>query len=326
MPVKNAAPFLRDCLDSILKQSWHNWELIAIDDHSDDNSKEILESYCKTDSRIRLYTNEGAEIIAALKTAYKNCNGNYIHRMDADDLMAENKLNALYQLLIQSGKEHVATALVEYFSAEGLQEGYQKYATWLNGLCKNHSHWDEIYKECVIASPNWLIRREDLEACGAFHQQQYPEDYDLVFRFYRQQLKVVAVDEVLHLWRDHPQRSSRTLEVYKDNDFFELKWEYFQQLERVPNRPLMIWGAGKKGKKLAKLLKNQSIDFEWLSNNPKKHGKEIYEQLLKSFREILNRKNPQIIVAVGQKGAKKEIKHFLEENGLKENINYYFFC
>ena len=59
IPFKNTALYLDDCISSIIKQTYSNWELIIVDDVSDDNSYNIVESYAKNDSRIRLLKNKG---------------------------------------------------------------------------------------------------------------------------------------------------------------------------------------------------------------------------------------------------------------------------
>ena len=83
----------------------------------------------------------------------------------------------------------MATGLVKYFSETTLGDGYQKYEQWLNQLTLENRNFEDIYKECVIPSPAWMCHRDDLDNCGGFAQQQYPEDYDLCFRFYKNKLK-----------------------------------------------------------------------------------------------------------------------------------------
>ncbi len=325
MPVKNAEPFLIECIESILNQSETNWELIAVNDHSSDSSKQILTDFAKKDQRIRVFDNIENGIIPALKTAYTNSSGNFISRMDADDRMPPNKLGALKGILLKSGKGHVATGKVSYFSADELSDGFKKYEEWLNQLCDNQTHWNEIYKECVVPSPCWMIYREDFEKCDGFNSTIYPEDYDLVFRFYKANFKVIPSHEILHYWRDHNERASRNLPQYQENGFFKLKVTYFIELDYDKNRPLVLWGAGKKGKIVAKLLQQKQIPFEWVSNNPNKHGKEIYNQLMASFESILKKDNPQVLINVAQKNAKEEIIDFLGRLELKEGKDYWFF-
>lgn len=325
MPMKNASAFLKECLESILSQNTTNWELIVVDDHSTDDSVRIVQRYAKSDNRIRLIQNKGQGIIPALQTAFSESVGGFIHRMDADDIMPEEKLFQLKRLLSNKEKGIVATGNVKYFSEDGVSGGYLKYEQWLNGLCDTNTHWKEIYKECVIASPCWMLRREDFELCGAFNSSIYPEDYDLVFRFYKAGFKVLSSDKVLHLWRDHPQRSSRTHEHYQQNSFFEIKLHYFLEMNYRKDRPLVLWGAGKKGKIMVKLLQSKNIAFKWISNNPNKHGKEIHDQLLYSYEDILSHHQSQIIVTVAQRNAKEEIIKFLNFKGLQEGKQVWFF-
>ena len=59
MPVKNAGPFLKECLDSVLSQTEANWELVAVNDGSTDDSLGILESYAYQDNRVKVLENAG---------------------------------------------------------------------------------------------------------------------------------------------------------------------------------------------------------------------------------------------------------------------------
>jgi len=325
MPFKNAAPYLEACMESIIKQTEKNWELLAVNDHSSDKSYEIVRYYAEKDNRIKIFNNKGDGIIPALQTGYEFAKGDMIHRMDADDLMPERKLKLLSDQLVKVGRGNVVTGKVEYFAAKGVGEGYQQYENWLNTLCDNHSHWQSIYKECVVASPAWLVYKDDFEACGGFQSDIYPEDYDLVFRFYKTGYSVKAVPEVVHLWRDHPDRASRNHPHYKTNTFFELKLHYFFELDRVENRPLVLWGAGPKGKLMAKLLKAGKQEFVWASNNPNKHGHDIYNQIMHSIDEIMQLRSPQILITIAQRNAQIEIRNYLDKYQLKEHQDYLFF-
>ena len=210
MPVRNAGPWLEACLSSILAQNTTNWELIAVNDGSTDNSAALLHQWASRDARITVLENTGTGIIAALRTAYAIARGTYITRMDADDIMPNEKLSTLDLHLSQAGKGHVVIGRVEYFSENTLGEGYQNYAAWLNQLVDSGAVFFAIYKECVIPSPCWMMHREDLDAIGAFSPNDYPEDYDLCFRMYAAGLSVIGVQQVLHRWRDHSARASRT--------------------------------------------------------------------------------------------------------------------
>ncbi|WP_422859794.1 glycosyltransferase family 2 protein [Flagellimonas sp. S174] len=326
IPFKNTELFLKDCLDSILKQTYTHWEAILIDDASTDSSLEIVSQYKKKDTRIKVFANNGQGIIPALQTAYKNCNGQFITRMDSDDIMLPQRLKKMMDSLVLSGEGHLAVGQVKYFSDRGISNGYERYEAWLNRLTSSGTNYKEIYKECVVPSPCWMVFRSDFEQCGGFNSNRYPEDYDLTFRFYQNGLKIIPCDEVLHLWRDYDSRTSRTSEHYAQNYFLDIKLHYFLKLDYNPDRPLMIWGAGFKGKSIAKGLLEKDVDFVWLCDNPNKIGKKIYDQPLHHFSRISSISEPQSIITVANEDEQKKIISFFDQLGHVMSKDYFFFC
>ena len=325
-PFKNTETFLAECLDSIISQTYTNWELLIVDDASTDNSYDLVNSYSVKDERIKLIKNNGNGIIDALRLAFENSKGEYITRMDSDDVMPKNKLKVLVHSLMRYGKQHVAVGKVNYFSEEGISNGYERYEKWLNDLTQEGANYSEIYKECVIPSPCWMIHRDDLITCDAFNPNIYPEDYDLTFRFYKYGMKCIPCDQVLHHWRDYSTRTSRTHEHYAQNYFLDIKLHYFLELDYDPNRILTVWGAGFKGKHIAKMLKKRKMPFIWICNNPKKIGKHIYKIELHSFKYLNELENPQSIVTVANERSQTRIKAYFKEQQMFPMKDYFFFC
>jgi len=326
IPFKNTEIYLSDCLDSIINQTYGHWEVLIVDDHSTDFSYQLVEQYVLKDKRIKLFKNKGQGIIDALKLAFSNSQGTFITRMDSDDIMHPDKLKIMTTNLTAYGRKHVAVGLVKYFSETGIQEGYKTYEDWLNKLTRAGNNYTEIYKECVIPSPCWMLYRDDLIACGAFNHNRYPEDYDLTFRFYKHQIKCISCDTVLHFWRDYSTRTSRTHVHYAQNHFTALKIHFFLDIDYNKTKTLTIWGAGTKGKIIAKTLVEKNIPFEWICDNPNKIGRAIYGKTLKDFQELEHIENPQSIVTVANKKAQKEIRNYLNELNLKPVKDYVFFC
>ena len=326
VPFKNTEAYIGECLNSILKQSYSNWEAIFIDDGSNDSSYAIVDAISNQDGRIKAYKNEGTGIIKALKTAFKNCSGAYITRMDSDDIMSPNRLEVMTESLLLYGRQHLAVGQVHYFREDGLSDGFARYERWLNRLTKIGSNYSEIYKECVIPSPCWMLHREDFVACEGFKPNRYPEDYDLAFRFYKAGYTCIPCDKILLYWRDYSTRTSRTHENYAQNSFLDLKVHYFLDLNYDESRPLVIWGAGTKGKTLAKLLLSFEIPFFWICDNPKKIGKHIYEQELLNFDYLEQLNHAQSIVTVANDQAQIEIKQYFKKHNMQSMIDYFFFC
>lgn len=326
IPFKNTETFIGQCVDSILKQTYNNWEAIFVNDSSDDKSFTIIENISKAESRVKPFNNTGNGIINALQTAYGHCKGEYITRMDSDDIMTPNRLEIMVKSLEKHGRQHVAIGQVHYFRADGLSDGFARYEKWLNGLTKTGLNYSEIYKECVIPSPCWMLHRDDFKACDGFNPSRYPEDYDLAFRFYKADYTCIPCDDVLLHWRDYSARTSRTHANYAQNHFLELKVHYFLELNYDANRPLAIWGAGAKGKTLAKLLIKHSIPFYWICDNPKKIGKHIYDKKLLNFDYLAELNHPQSIVTVANEDAQKEIEVYFDNQNMQSMLDYFFFC
>lgn len=326
IPFKNTAQFLPECLNSIISQTYQNWEVIAINDHSSDSSLTIAKDFSQKDIRIKVYTNSGNGIIEALRDAYSKCTGEFITRMDSDDIMTEKKVEVLVNSLQEFGKGHLSVGQVKYFSAGGVGDGYARYEKWLNKLTRYGNNFSEIYKECTIPSPCWMVFREDFEVSGAFEPNRYPEDYDLAFRFREAGLKCIPCNEVLLLWRDYDTRTSRTSEYYAQNYFLDIKLHYLLKQDYIKNRPLVVWGAGKKGKTIAKSLIDSSIDFTWICDNPNKIGKSIYNVEMKPYQYLKELKNPQSIITVANQEAQKTIHSYLNKLEHEAMKDYFFFC
>lgn len=326
IPFKNTAVYFEQCLHSIQKQDYKNWEVLAVNDHSDDASVSIIERFAKNDDRFKIHTNDASGIITALRMAYANSSGTYITRMDADDHMAAYRISSMVNALMKKGKGSVAIGQVHYFSEKGINEGYRKYEEWLNVLTATGTNYEEIYKECVIPSPCWMVHRTDLDACGAFIPNRYPEDYDLAFRFYEKGLTCIPCSEILHYWRDYDMRTSRTSAHYAQNNFLEIKLHYFLKLDYEPAKKLVVWGAGKKGKSIAKSLTERHIPFTWVCDNPKKIGKDIYGVCLAHYSELESIKMPQCIVTVANEGEQSAIRSFFDTLKQIPSQDYFFFC
>lgn len=325
IPAKNESAFIHDCLSSIYEQDFLDWEAIVVDDHSEDDTAEIIAEFTSVDDRFKLLTNKGTGIINALRTAYSHSSGSLITRMDADDIMRPNKLSLLSNKLEQFGKGHLAVGGVHYFSAGEVKSGFRNYEQWLNQLTAEGSNFNDIFRECPIPSPNWMMYREDLDEIGAFKSERYPEDYDLAFRMCLAGLKVIPCDQITHEWRDYPTRTSRTNEHYKDHTFTEIKWDYFKNYYRDPSKILVIFGTGYRGKKLARQLIEANVDFQWVSHNEEKIGKHIYDVLIEPLSRFVW-KNKQIIATIANERGRTEVNALASKNSFILNKDIFHFA
>tara|TARA_B110001452_G_scaffold167522_1_gene139981 strand:+ start:68 stop:1042 length:975 start_codon:yes stop_codon:yes gene_type:complete len=305
IPFKNPLSYFEDCLKSVINQSYKNLQIILVNDHSTDNSEKLALKFSKEDSRIELVNNIGKGIVDALNTGSEIARGKYITRMDADDIMSKNKIEILRSLIEEKKTMFIAVGSVKYFaSKKPMGNGYLKYAKWLNELTSNEKNFEEIYKECTIPSSCWMMNRSDFENIKGFKKLNYPEDYDFLFRVYYNGIKLTTTKEIIHLWRDHPMRTSRNSKDYLFENFIPLKVKYLLKNELKKKEELVLWGSGKKGKLVAKKLIENNCSFTWISNNQKKIGLEIYHQKIQSTSMLKTEKKKLIICSISSKDFK----------------------
>ena len=324
MPAKNSSEYIDECLDSIISQSFEDWELIIVDDFSSDNTVEIIQGYSLQDSRIQLLKNDSPGIIPALQSALEASKGEFITRMDSDDVMPAQRLELMYEVLRSSSPKTLVTGMVKYFGSHQVSKGYQKYESWLNQRVYANDHWQWIYRECIVASPNWMLRKKDLLSAGGFDNLSYPEDYDLMLQLYHDGFKIETVNSVTLLWREHPMRTSRNSEHYNQEHFFRLKLRHFV-IHTLGKSELVLWGTGVKGSLTASILKEHQVTYQWMDLMKAVSKKNLAGKSITSFRNIESINNFKLLIAVYPKEPHlTEMLTYLEKQGLKMGKDFWF--
>lgn len=147
IPIYNCAPYLEDCLISVLSQSLIDLEVICVDDASTDNSWKILSEFAQMDPRVRLFRHqENRGQAAARNTALDLARGQMIYMLDADDWIVEGALQKMYEYMVSDDldvlgfenrqfaedevfAEQAATVLFSYEDTEGLYNGRDAFVT-----------------------------------------------------------------------------------------------------------------------------------------------------------------------------------------------------
>jgi len=181
LPVYNGEPYLQGGLDSILKQTYSHWELIAIDDGSTDASLSTLKHYAKQDKRIKVYSlNKNVGIAKALNHAIKHAQGQFIARMDADDVMYPNRLTLQIKYLLSHPDTVIIGGQCTLINTQGKTIGNKHFPLTHDG----------IYQLALLRSPMQhpavMINRGLLpKNFNWYYSSQVPaEDLDLYFRLF----------------------------------------------------------------------------------------------------------------------------------------------
>lgn len=318
-PMKNASGWVTETIESIRQQSMEEWELIVIDDHSEDNSFAIVSLLREKDSRIRVFRNEGKGIISALNQAFVLAKGTYVTRMDADDLMPENRLQWMVDALEELPEKAIVTGKVRYFSEAPVSEGYLKYENWLNNRIEHNDFYDHIFRECIVASPNWMGRTSEFHDYRLFEALNYPEDYDLCFHWMKNGFRIYPVGETTLLWREHPLRTSRNSDHYQQRSFFRLKLNWLMHLYPFPVS-VGIVGMGAKGKICAEHFFEKEYPFRLYDLKFKNFNSPLFGKTVMPPESV----DDEIVLIARYPEVLDEIQVFIEQKGYEIGKNAFW--
>src|SRR5712664_125090 len=119
MPVYNAQSYLSIAIESVLTQSFRHFELLIVDDGSNDGSSDILQRYEMEDPRIRVFRKNNSGISETLNLGLSKAHGDFIARLDADDLMYPNRLQVQFEFLRNNPSVAFCGSFFEFIDDQG---------------------------------------------------------------------------------------------------------------------------------------------------------------------------------------------------------------
>jgi glycosyltransferase involved in cell wall biosynthesis len=318
LPVHNAQHTLDICLESLFRQRESDWECVAVDDGSSDESAARLAHAAATDTRFRVVRTPHAGIVSALNSGLPECRAPYIARMDADDVMHRERLGLQCDRLDREPALAAVGCHVRLFPRDEITPGRRTYENWLNSISTPEQVEAESLVECPLAHPSLLIRRSVLERFG-YRDFDGPEDYDLVLRLLRAGESLAVVPRRLLAWRDHALRLSRTNPRYALARFTACKAEHIARHVLGDDTEYILWGYGKTGRALRKaLLVHDKRPSSIVELHPRRIGQRIHGAPVVSPDALRDRVQHKIVVSVSGLGPRTEIRAALGEMGYSE--------
>jgi glycosyltransferase involved in cell wall biosynthesis len=221
MPVYNTAPYLRQAIDSILQQTFADFEFIIINDGSTDESGEIASEY--TDHRIKYSKNEkNSGLVYTLNKGIEQAKGHYIARMDGDDIALPHRLEKQYNYLRLHEGVDLLASVVQLINEKGNSIGF-----WEDD--KNNISPGEIRRFMAvnncIAHPSIMAKADMFKQYRYDSDQYQAEDYDLWLRMLADGKKFHKLPDALLLHRVLPRSFTRS---QQKNIFYKLATTKFR--------------------------------------------------------------------------------------------------
>ena len=320
LPVRDAGRYLRVAVASILGQSYSPLELIVVDNGG---NGEWLRSLVP-DHRLRIVECPQAGVVAAMAVGVARARGQFIARMDGDDIATPDRLCKQMAYLVDNPEVGIAGGQVRLFREQGLGGGFRTYEHWVNGLCTPRDIDREIFVESPIPNPTALFRREVYRALGGYREVGWPEDYDLFLRAHAAGVPMGKPDGVVLHWRDHEHRLTRCDARYDDNRFMQTRGYY---LARGPlrRRSAIIWGAGPCGARLYDVLRANGATIDgFVDVHPRRVGGHKRGLPVWPIEQASRAGDALVIGAVRARGARERIRQHLRSNDRQEGRDFLF--
>lgn len=192
MPTYNVEKFVSEAVESILGQTWTNFELIIVDDCSTDHTYDILKKYAAADGRIRLFRNDiNSKICKTLNRALSQAKGQFIVRMDGDDISSPDRFEKLYRYLqIHPDVDLVGSNTIA-IDENGRELGRKDYLL--------HNKAIQIGNRYMPAIAHiWMARRKVYDELNGYRDIPYAEDFDFLLRGTIKGFRYANVDEYLY--------------------------------------------------------------------------------------------------------------------------------
>lgn len=222
VPIYNAEKYLDSCIQSVLRQTYTNWELILIDDGSTDKSGRIAEEYGFADERITVFHQKNLGVSLARNRGIDEATGNYVVFLDADDELIEDCLAKTVNIAEETNADVVAGRSCEN------QELFQDRIIWTGAEALENSLKDHLFTYSAWAK---LIRREFIGKTRFTPDIRINEDSYFVFQLLCKQNVFVLTNDVIYFYRANSESSSRTVFSEKYFDILKVSDLKYKKIE-----------------------------------------------------------------------------------------------
>jgi glycosyltransferase involved in cell wall biosynthesis len=223
LPTFQRAHLVSESIESVLSQTYPNWELIVIDDGSTDNSFEIIKSYIKKDKRIKYLKQQNKGVAAARNAGLKKTTGGYIAFIDSDDVWLNNKLEKQVTLMEKK---------LDCMLLAG-DVGYPQGGTFfLRHPLPPKTNFESLFLRNYVATSTVMLRKKILDLLGCFKEEfKVCEDYDLWLRIALNS-HIEVIPDVLAQYRNQPDSLTTDRLVYLKS-LLKLKSIYPKQIKSL---------------------------------------------------------------------------------------------
>jgi glycosyltransferase involved in cell wall biosynthesis len=239
MPVYNAEKYLKESIDSILNQTFKDFEFLIIDDGSEDKSVEIIKPYLNEQVRLIQHKNNKG-LVRTLNEGLELANGKYIARMDADDIALPKRLELQAEYLERNPGCDFIASTISIINEEGKKIGFWPEDRRI--ISNSKIKFFSLYTNCV-AHPTIMGKKTIFRKYKYNENQASIEDYDLWLRVLDGGNVISKLDNVLLFYRKHASSITQSLSNY-DPRVRVLRCKLVYLCNKIHNREFSLYSFG----------------------------------------------------------------------------------
>ena len=236
VPVYNVEKYLDECIQSIVSQSYTDWECILIDDGSTDNSGLLCDKWAKQDNRIKVIHQENQGVSAARNQGIDNSKGEFITFIDSDDWVESEYLQTLFQPTLKQPTDLIVTGIIQDYSNENSTIYQPNYSLTFELTSSNITHFVELNQKYLLYGPTSNLYRSDfvrqyqIRFCN---NTSYGEDLLFNYQYLEHVRTITCVNQSHYHYRII---SSGTLSSTFRANQFEIDYEQWKVLQSFYQR------------------------------------------------------------------------------------------
>jgi glycosyltransferase involved in cell wall biosynthesis len=334
IPCHNSEKFIVEAIESVLGQSFEDWEIIAVNNLSTDGTEDILKNYSEQDSRIKCFNCAEKGVSSARNLALLNIDSKYIALLDSDDIWYRDKLILEIPVLEENNNYIASYSSVDYIDEQGILDE--------RSFSKFFGYTGEVFLQLLmgnfIQNPSPILRTQAVKELGGFDEKlSYGEDWDLFIRlaykgpfYYHRQCNSVYRKHLAQTTQNHNMAAREEQALYLlDKNFkqFNCYLKKFQTLNlALPTKDYKIISRVKKTN-LKHRLNNafkqyfSKLTLDALNNNHRLKDRvlsNLYFRLAKYYKENQDKPNARRCI---REALRLEPRRYLEPVSLKILIN-----
>ena len=225
MSVYNGETYLAEAIESVINQTFKNWELIVINDCSTDSTSEILAGFASKDERIKVHTNEvNLKLPSSLNKAISLSIGKYIARMDADDICLPDRLEKQYKFMEENREIDMSSCRFMTVKNGVYMSG------GAGGRCDNQALRTMLLVANPILHPGVIAKAEVMKKLGYDTTLTCTEDLELWTRMAMENFKMQILPECLLIYRLHDKQITSTTLERQHTEVLKIQNKYYASL------------------------------------------------------------------------------------------------